>query len=162
MNSNQVRETIIRMLPAESGCEPDQLSDGELLVVARVPERKSLPEHRAFNPHPGRITAVTLGTGAVVSVDTANLERADRPFTGLSRDELFSAENLNEFVRRGKSDNLTVFGPFPRFTASLSAVMEPEHSPDYSVRVIDIEAALKNDPTITNRQCFLYVLFPEA
>lgn len=149
------------MLCAETGCEPWQLSDGGLHVVARVPERRSSPDHRRFNPHPGRIAAVTLGTGAVISVDATDFEWARRTFTGLTRDELFRGEYLNEFVRHGEPDNLTVFGPFPRFAAPLSALTEPERSPGYSVRVVDIEAALVQDRTMIDRHIFPNALFPE-
>ena len=67
MNAAEVRQTVISMLSAETGCEPAQLTDGGIHVVARVPERTSSQEHRAFNPHPGRIAAVV---SVVVDVQT--------------------------------------------------------------------------------------------
>ena len=66
MDSAQVRETVTVMLAAETGCEPGQLADGRVHIVSRRPENLALPQHRKFNPHPGRIAAVTMGTGAVV------------------------------------------------------------------------------------------------
>ena len=161
MNSKQVCETVIRMLSVETGCEPDQLVDGKVHVVARVPERRSLPDHRGFNPHPGKISAVTLGTGAVISVDSAELGWADRTFAGISRDELFRGDYLYEFVRRRKPDDLTVLGPFPRFAAPLSAITNPVHSPGYSVQVMDIEADLVRDQTMIDRLLFPSALPPE-
>lgn len=161
MNSKQVLETVVRMLSAETGCEPDHLSDGGVHIVARIPERRSLPDHRGFDPHPGRIAAVTLGTGAVISVDATDLEWAVQTFSGISRDELFRVEYLSGLVRRSKPDNLTIFGPFPRFAAPLSAIPEPEHSPGYSVRVVDIEASLAREQTMIDRRLFPNALFPE-
>lgn len=161
MNATTVRQTVIDMLSAETGCAPEQLQDGQIHIVARVPERKSWAEHRAFNPHPGRIGAVTLGTGAVVSVDPHDLEWAQETFREPSRDELFRGLLLAEFVKHGTANELTVHGPYPRFTAPLSNLTNPAYSPGYSVRVTDIEAELATDPAMIDRRDFKNALFPE-
>lgn len=160
MNSRQVRETVMAMLSAETGCEPDQLTDGSVHVVTRVPGRRSMPQHRAFNPHPGRIGAVTLGTGAVISVEQEDLEWAQRTFRNAGRDEVFSDGLLAALIGRGRQLGLTVHGPYPRFTAPLSAITEPSHAPGYSVRVTDIECDLARNRTMIDRRLFPNSLFP--
>ncbi len=160
MNKEQVWRTVTDMLCAETGCEPEHLSDGQLHVVARVPERVSWAIHRRFNPHPGRIGAVTLGTGAVISVDPEDLNWANETFKGLSRDELFRGEPLAEFVKHGAANGLTVHGPYPRFTGTPGMLENPPHSPEYSVRVADIESELALNPTMIDRMIFTNALFP--
>ncbi len=161
MDASQVRRTVTDMLCAETGCEPDQLIDGNIHVVQRVPERRSWPAHRRFNPHPGRIAAVTLGTGAVISVEPEDVKWAKRTFATSSRDELFRGEMLAEFVKQGTQKGLTVHGPYPRFTAPASDLTNPEHSPGYSVQVVDIEAELASNPAMIDRAQFPNALFPE-
>lgn len=161
MDTQHARQTVIDMLCAETGCEPEQLTDGKIHVVARDPARRDLPEHRRFNPHPGRIGAVTLGTGTVISVDVEDLEWAQSTFTMGSRDELFRGEMLCEFVRHGAGRKLTVHGPYPRFTGAATDIANPEHSPDYTVRVTDIEADLAASRLTIDRSEFPNAVFLE-
>lgn len=67
---------------------------------------------------------------------------------------------LAEFVSHGAGRELTVHGPYPRFTAPLENISNPEHSPEYSVRVIDIEAELAVNPTMIDRTKFTNALSP--
>jgi hypothetical protein len=141
MNAEQVRDTVIAMLSTETGCEPSQLTGSGVHVVARRPESLSLPEHRKFNPHPGRIGIVTLGTGAVISVDPEDLAWAERSFAHITgRDHLFLPENMNLLVEGARQRGLTVHGPFPRFTCPPSALTRVDTPVGYTIRVIDIEA----------------------
>lgn len=161
MDIKRARQTVIDMHCAETGCAPEQLIDGNIHVVSRDPARRDLPEHRRFNPHPGRIGAVTLGTGAVISVDAEDLDWAQRTFTTQSRDELFRGEMLCEFVRHGVGKNLTVHGPYPRFTGTASDITEPEFSREYTVRATDIETDLVANKFVVDRTEFPNALFPE-
>lgn len=139
MNADQVDQAVKAMIAAETGCDPEQLSDGGVHVVARRPENRSLPEHRRFNPHPGRIGIVTLGTGAVVSVEAAQFDEANRVFGSLTRDEVFLPENLQRF-RDMQEPGLTLYGPGPRFTCPQSALVAAEAPEPYRVEMIDIMA----------------------
>lgn len=161
MNAQQMRQTVITMLAAETGCEPTQLTDGKIHIVTRKPERRSLAEHRRFNPHPGRIAAVTLGTGAVVSVEPEDLAWAENTFTTTDRDELFRGKSLADFIQRGIQDGLIVHGPFPRFTAPLSAIAKPEYAAGYTVKLVDIEGEYARNTHIIDRSKFTNSLFPE-
>ncbi len=161
MDASRVRQVVIDMLVAETGCEPEQLTDGGIHIVARVAERRTWPVHRGFNPHPGRIGAVTLGTGAVISVEPHDLDWARETFRTDSRDYLFRGEMLAEFVKRGAANGVTVHGPYPRFTAPAHSIASPQHSPGYSVRVTDIESELAANPTMIDRLQFPNALFPE-
>ncbi len=67
---------------------------------------------------------------------------------------------LSEFIAQGARKELTVHGPYPRFTASRESLTEPEYSPGYSVRVLDIEAELAGNPTIIDRTKFTNALPP--
>lgn len=160
MDSAQVRQTVVEMLCAETGCTSEQLTDGKIHVAARVEERKSWPAHRTFNPHPGRISAVTLGTGAVISVEPDELDWAHRTFKTLNRDELFRDQVLAEFIAQGARNGLTVHGPYPRFTAPLSSLTNLGYSPEYTVRVIDIASELSANPTMIDRTQFTNAIFP--
>ncbi len=159
MYAAEVRQTVISMLTAETGCEVEQLSDGGIHVVARVPERRSWQEHRAFNPHPGRISAVTLGEGAVISVDAEDLDWARQTFTASSRDELFRDQMLVELVHHGAQKDLTVYGPYPRFTSPRANLIEPPYSPEYTVRVTDLETELSANPTMIDRTQYPNAVF---
>lgn len=158
MDAARVRQILIDMLTAETGCTPEQLTDDEVHVVSRVPERKSWPEHRSFDPHPGRIAAVTLGKGAVISVEPGDLEWANDTFRTSSRDEVFRDHLLSEFISGAADNGLTLHGPYPRFTAPSNDITEPVYSPEYTVRVIDIEAEQTSNPTMIDRTKFTNAL----
>ncbi len=149
------------MLEAETGCDPIQLTDGEIHIVVRVPERQKLPQHRRFGPHPGRIAAVTLGKGAVISVDHEDLDWAKRTFATSNRDALFRGELLSEFVSYGTNRGLSAHGPYPRFTAPPEAITDPEYSPGYTVRVTNFEAEFASNPSMIDRAKFPNAIFPE-
>ncbi len=149
MDAAQVRQTVVDMIAAETGCQPEQLTGGGIHVVAREPERMSWPAHRSFNPHPGRIGAVTLGIGAIISVDQRDLNWAQKTFRTSDRDQM-----LAEFIKHGAERNLTVHGPYPRFTAPSNGITKPEYSPEYTVRVVDIESELASNPTMIDRAHF--------
>lgn len=160
MNAEQVRQTVIDMLSDETGCEPSQLTDGHVHVVARKPERQASPHHRMFNPHPGRIGVVSLGTGAVISVDTDRLRDAELIFSGLNRDQVFLPQTLRRLIELQPEDQ-TLLGPFPRFTGPSSALTRINAPVGYTVKVIDIEAEdAANGHTIARRD-FPNALFPE-
>lgn len=161
MNAEQVRQTVFDMLCAETGCDANQLVDDKIHVAVRDPDRMAWPQHRRFNPHPGRIGAVTLGTGAVISVDPTDLDWAESTFTDVDRDELFRDQMLAEFVSHGKQRGLTVHGPYPRFTGTPEQLNRPAHSGEYTVRVADIESELAANPTMIDRAAFPNAVFPD-
>jgi hypothetical protein len=161
MTPDQVRETVTAMLSAETGCEPSQLSDGGVHVVARRPENLSLPHHRRFNPHPGRIGVVSMGTGAVISVDAGDLEWAQRAFADLRRDQVFLPQSLQPLVDAAQRRGLTVHGPFPRFTGPRAALTRVNTPVSFTVKVVDIEAEDAAHGHTIDRSKFPNALFPQ-
>jgi hypothetical protein len=161
MNSEQIRHTVVSMLSAETGCEPSQLTDGRVHIVARKPENVSLPHHRKFNPHPGRIGIVSMGAGAVISVEPEDVAWAERGFGQLDRDRVFWPQHLQLLVDAAQSRGLTVYGPFPRFTGPASALTRINAPANYTVKVIDIEAECAAGRITVDRSQFPNALYPE-
>lgn len=155
--AQDVRDTVIEMLTAELSCSETDLTDGKVHVRLRDPQARHKLAHRAFSPHPGRIGIATLGTGGVVCVDEDHLEWAKTTFSGVTRDELFMPGTLGKLSDRLLPENLTTYGPFPRFAASHSGI-EPIEAPlGYNIRVVDRTGS----ETIEQREQWPNALFPD-
>ena len=124
---------------AETGCKPDQLLDGGVHVVERQPENWRWPQHRKFPRQPGRLSVVTLGSGAVISVDAADLEWANSAFAGMDRDQLMLGTQIATFAERAARNRLLLYGPFTVYTCPEETVCEPAISRPYELELIEFK-----------------------
>ena len=121
---------------AETGCKPDRLLDGGVHVVERRPENWHLPQHRKFPRQAGRLSVVTLGSGAVISVDAADLEWANSAFAGMDRDQLMLGTQIATFADRAARNRLLLYGPFTVYTCPENRVSSLTISEPYEIELI--------------------------
>ncbi len=139
-----VRETVIAMLCAELSCTEAQLTDGRVHISVRKPDAFKDPAHRLFDPHPGKIGIASLGIGGIVCVDEEHHDWAEEVFgpePKTTRDELFMPDRMGKMAELVRPEGLLLYGPFPRFAVSNSAVTHVEAPADYGIRVVGKEGA---------------------